>query len=90
MFFGPYAVEQRIWVQLPKGSHIHPMFHVLQPKPILPSYTPVFTELDCPPDLSATTLAPVEMLDHRMVTQDDDTIVQLNIKWDKLLADSAT
>jgi hypothetical protein len=29
-------------------------------------------------------------LDHRMVTQDDDTIVQLNIKWDKLLADSAT
>lgn len=94
-FFGPFAVEQRIGavaykLMLPPNSRIHPVFHVSQLKPFIPSYTPVFSELPRPPNLSATSLMPAAILERRMVKKGNQALVQLKIQWDTLSPEAAT
>jgi hypothetical protein len=94
-FFGPFPVEQRVGtlayrLTLPANSKIHPVFHVSQLKPFTPDYTPVFSELPQPPDLSAVSAQPLEILDHRMVKKGNAAMVQVRIKWSSLPNEAAT
>ena len=81
-FYGPFSVEQKIGslaykLDLPSEALIHPVFHVSQLKPFTPDYTPVFSELPKPPDLTAGDLQPVAILERRMRKKGDAPVVQL-------------
>lgn len=94
-FFGPFTVEQHIGavaykLALPDESCIHPVFHVSQLITFTPDYTPVFGELPRPPDLLASSMTPVAILDRRMVKKGNQSLVQLKIQWDPLAPEAAT
>lgn len=85
-FFGPFKICARIGklaykLELPPDSRIHDVFHVSQLKPFTPNYSPVFSELPRPPDLSSTDNEPEEILERRMVKHGDQAIVQLRVRW---------
>ncbi|XP_073353952.1 uncharacterized protein [Aegilops tauschii subsp. strangulata] len=84
-FFGPFKVDAKIGMLayrliLPPYSRIHNVFHVSQLKPYTPNYTPVFTELPKPPDLSMVEMAPVEILDRCMAKRGNAALVQLQVR----------
>jgi hypothetical protein len=94
-YFGPFPVEHRIGtlayrLTLPENSKIHPVFHVSQLKPFTPDYTSVFSELPQPPDLSAVSAQPLEILDRGMVKKGNAPMVQVRIKWSALPNEAAT
>lgn len=94
-YFVPFTVEQRIGtlaykLKLPADSQIHPVFHVSQLKPFTPDYTPVFSDLPKPPDLSAKDLSPEAILDRRMMKKGDVAVLQIQVKWPSLPASAAT
>jgi hypothetical protein len=94
-FYGPFPVEQRIGtlaykLTLPENSKIHPVFHVSQLKPFTPDYSPVFSDLPRPPDLSALSAQPLEILDRRMVKRGNTSMVQVQVKWSSLPNEAAT
>ena len=71
-FFGPFKVLSKIGaaaykLELPKGSRVHPVFHVSQLKSHGPDHTPVFTVLPKPLDLSVPGVVPEQILDRRLV-----------------------
>jgi hypothetical protein len=94
-FFGPFAVEQRIGavaykLTLPADSRIHPVFRVSQLKAFTPNYSPVFSDLPRPPDLSAVDLVPSAILERRMVKKGSQALVQIKVRWGTLPVDAAT
>lgn len=94
-FFGPFTVEKKIGtlsykLTLPEDSRIHPVFHVSQLKPFTPDYSPVFAELPQPPDLTATEVQPIKILDRRMVKKGNTSMIQVLIKWSSLPQEAAT
>lgn len=94
-FFGPFPIEQKIGslaykLTLPAEARIHPVFHVSQLKPFTPSYTPVFSELPRPPDLTAGDLQPTAILNRRLRKKGNVPVVQLQVLWGNLSSESAT
>jgi hypothetical protein len=94
-YFGPYKVIEKVdpaayRLDLPPEAQIHPVFHVSQLNPFVPKYTPVFDTLPQPLVLDKATLAPVEILDRRMVKKGNTTIVQVLIRWSGMPSSYAT
>jgi hypothetical protein len=94
-FYGPFTVEQKIGnlaykLALPPEARIHPVFHVSQLKPFTPNYTPVFSDLPRPPDLTTVNLRPSAILDRRMRKKGNDSVVQIKVQWGNLSPESAT
>lgn len=94
-YFGPYRVLERIGnatykLELPDNSLIHPIFHISQLKPFTADYSPVFFDLSNLVDLGAHDLAPELILARRLVKKGNQAISQVQVKWNKLLASSAT
>jgi hypothetical protein len=93
-FFGPHRVLDKVgkvayMIDLPRGSLIHPVFHVSQMKPFTPNYTPVFSEMSVLQDFSQEKLAPEALLESRLVKKGNATTPQVSIKWQGL-PDSVT
>lgn len=62
-FFGPYRILEKLGaaaykLELPPGSLIHPVFHILQLKPFTPNSTLVFADITKLQDFSALDLKP--------------------------------
>jgi hypothetical protein len=94
-YFGPFMIVERIGavaykLELPPSAQIHPVFHVSQLKPFTASYTPVFSELPKPPDLSSVTVVPETILQRRMVRAGTTAGVQVLVKWQGLPEGQAT
>lgn len=94
-YYGPYPIVERIGtaaykLQLPEGALIHPVFHVLQLKPQVPNYTPVFSSLPHPVDFSLKDVQPEAIMDRRLVKKGNSAHVQVLIKWTSLPATVAT
>ncbi|XP_073359923.1 uncharacterized protein [Aegilops tauschii subsp. strangulata] len=77
-------------LELPRGSMVHPVFHVSQLKGHVPDHTPVFTTLPVPLDLSAPGVIPEEILDRRLVKKGNASYLQILVKWSSIPAASAT
>ena len=85
-YFGPFKILSKIGqaayrLELPRGSLVHPVFHVSQLKEHVPDQTPVFTTLPAPLDLSDPEIQPEEILDRRLVKKGNATHLQVLIKW---------
>jgi hypothetical protein len=94
-YFGPYKILEKIGgaayrLELPRGSQVHPVFHVSQLKNHVPDHTPVFNTLPVPIDLSAPGVGPEEILDRRLVKKGNASHLQILVKWTKFPAASAT
>lgn len=94
-YFGPFKVEEKIGtlaykLSLPEDARVHPVFHVSQLKPFTPNFGPVFGELPKPPDLTATELNPIAILDRRMRKKGNAPLVQLLVQWSHHPATAAT
>lgn len=94
-FFGPFPVVQKFGslaykLELLAEARIHPVFHVSQLKPFTPDYTPVFSDLPRPPDLTTTDTAPVAILERRMMKKGSVPVVQVLVQWDHHPPDAAT
>lgn len=94
-FFGPFTVLERVGnlayrLKLPPDGRIHPVFHISQLKPFVPSYTPVFSELPKVPDLTTTPLKPIAIQERRMVKKGDAALTQVWVQWSTLPADATT
>lgn len=94
-YYGPYIVLDRIGkvayrLDLPAGSHIHPVFHISQLKPFVADYSPVFSSLPSTTDIEAAAAVPEAILEHRLVKKGAGAIPQVLIKWTKLPAVAAT
>ena len=82
------AVAYRL--ELPLDSRVHPVFHVSQLKPFVPSYTPIFSELPKVPDLTTTPLKPIAIQERRMVKKGNAAIPQIKVQWHGVPAEHAT
>ena len=94
-YFGPYKVLDKVGnaayrLELPRGSQVHPVFHVSQLKGHVPDHTPVFTSLPVPMDLSVPGVVPEEILDRLLVKKKNTAHLQILVKWAPLPAASAT
>jgi hypothetical protein len=94
-YFGPYQVLERIGkaaykLDLLEESQIHHVFHVLQLKPFLPNYSPVFVELPKVADLDKRKIYPEAVLQWRLVKKGSKAIPQALIKWTTLPPEAAT
>lgn len=94
-YFGPFKILDKIGsaayrLELPRGSMVHPVFHVSQLKAHIPDHTPVFTTLPVPLDLSVPGVLPEEILDRRLVKKGNASHLQVLVKWTTIPASSAT
>jgi hypothetical protein len=94
-YYGPYKVLARVGIaayriQLPTDSRIHNVFHVSQLKPFTPNYSPVFSELPAPVDLSSGVFLPMQILERRMVKKGNSAVPQIKVSWSTLPTDCAT
>uniref|UniRef100_A0A453D8N5 Uncharacterized protein n=1 Tax=Aegilops tauschii subsp. strangulata TaxID=200361 RepID=A0A453D8N5_AEGTS len=94
-YFGPYKVLDKIGeaayrLELPRGSQVHPVFHVSQLKGHVPDHTPVFINFPKPLDLSIPGIIPEAVLDRRLVKKGNNSHLQVLIKWDTVPPSSAT
>jgi hypothetical protein len=91
-FFGPYCVLTRIGdvaykIQLPEGSHIHPVFHVSQLKPCRRPDQKVQPVL---PDIDVVHQIPVQVLQRCIHQKDLHTVPQVLVQWSGQPKASAT
>lgn len=82
LFFGPYKILKRIGVvayrvELPDGSHIHPVFHVSQLKPYVGS-------------AGLPTLTPLVVVSSRVALQRGVPETQLLVQWKGLPPEATT
>ncbi|XP_073358271.1 uncharacterized protein [Aegilops tauschii subsp. strangulata] len=94
-FFGRFKILEKVGfaaykLELPKGSQVHPIFHVSQLKSHVPDHTPVFTVLPKPLDLSVPGVTPEEILDRRLVKKGNAAHLQVLIKWSNVPVEAAT
>ena len=85
-YFGPFTVIDKISklaykLELPADNKIHPVFHVSQLKPFTPNYTPIFSELPRPPDLTGYDDKPSEILERCMIKRGNSALVQVKVRW---------
>ncbi|XP_020147059.1 uncharacterized protein [Aegilops tauschii subsp. strangulata] len=83
-FYGPFMVAERngtlaYRLQLPADCRIHPVFHVSQLKPVIPDYTPVFSELPRVLELVTGEAEPMAILERCMMKEGDMPIIQLQV-----------
>lgn len=77
-YFGPFKILTKVGqaayrLELPRGSLVHPVFHVSQLKENIPDQSPVFSTLPAPLDLSDPEIQPEEILEHRLVKKGNAT-----------------
>lgn len=94
-YFGPYKIISKVGnaayrLELPKGSQVHPVFHVSQLKAHIPDHTLVFHNLPVPLDLSLPGVVHEEILDRRLVKKGNAAYLQVLVKWSTVPASSAT
>lgn len=85
-YFGPYSIEECIGgvaycLKLPKGSLIHPVFHVSQLKPFLADHTPVYDSLPTITDLEASAAQMKEIINRRLVKKGNTAVPQVKLTW---------
>jgi len=91
-YFGPFAISRKIGsvayeLVLPSTSRIHPVFHVSQLKPFLPSSCQVSPQL---PSFAADLQVPISILQQRMIQRGKDTITQALVQWSESTPELAT
>lgn len=94
-YYGPYTVIQRIGtvaykLQLPEGSHIHPVFHVsLLEKKISDRYIPS-PELPLTDQDGQFKVYPLQILDRRIIPRNNASVAQVLIHWSNSSPEEAT
>ena len=83
-FYGPFLVIAKVGtvayqLQLPKGSNIHPMFHVSLVKKVMGAQPASFI-LPTLPQAEAPTRESIAMLDRRVIYRQGAPITQVLIK----------
>ena len=94
-YIGPFKILIKIgqaayWLELPRGSMVHPVFHVSQLKEHISDHTPVSSTLPAPLDLSDPAMQPEEIIDSRLVKKGNAAHQQVLVKWTKFPATEAT
>ncbi|EMS64211.1 Ubiquitin carboxyl-terminal hydrolase 8 [Triticum urartu] len=69
---------------------IHSIFHVSQLKPYTPDYTLVFSKLPRTPDLTATPVEPIAILERILVKKGNSSVVQVKVQCSSPAADLAS
>ncbi|KAF7811847.1 Transposon Ty3-G Gag-Pol polyprotein [Senna tora] len=83
-FFGPFLVLKRVGsvaykLQLPKGSRVHPIFHVSLLKRF--HGNPMAVVADIPEDFSMFAKEPERLVDKRIIKKDDKEVAQVLVEW---------
>src|SRR5690242_1109323 len=73
-------------MDLPATSQVHPVFHVSQLKPFVPSYIPAFDKVSKIPDLVRGEVIPLEIVDMRLVKKGNAAVTQILVKWSVFLS----
>jgi hypothetical protein len=94
-YFGPYTILEKVGamaykLELPADAQVHPVFHVSQIKPFVPSNVLVFHKLPKMLDLGQGDLEPVEILDRRLVKKGNAAVTQILLRWSGMSPDCAT
>jgi hypothetical protein len=84
-FYGSYTILEKVGaatykLDLPEGSLIHPMFHILQLKEFTPDYKPVFFESQVQVNFSKEMLQPEAIPERRLVKKGNTVIPQVCVK----------
>jgi len=94
-FYGPFRVLEKIGntaykLLLPDGCQLHPVFHVSQLKQhIGPSVIPS-PELPLIDDKGNIKVAPMAILERRMIPRNNEPVIQWLIQWTNLPKEEAT
>ena len=94
-FYGPFRVLERIGkvaykLLLPEGCQLHPVFHVSQlKKHIGPTAVPS-PELPLIDDKGNIKVAPMSILDRRLIPRNNEPVPQWLIHWTNLPPSEAT
>ena len=94
-YYGPYKILQRVGkvaykLELPADAKIHPVVHVSQLKPHVPSETQVSADLNTVGSDPYCIPWPRKILDRRSVMRGATVVPQLLIQWDHLPPEMAT
>ena len=94
-FYGPYQIEQKIGkvaykLKLPKGSRIHPVFHVSLLKKILGDSNPTTVALPPIADDGEILIQPEAILNTRWIEKGSRFVEENLVKWKQLPNDDAT
>ena len=92
-YFGPYRIEDKIGIvayklALPRGSQIHPIFHVSQLKrKVGPNH---LQRSQLPVQGASPVLEPLAVLDKRMVQRGNRPTTQVLVHWTNSFPEDAT
>ena len=94
-FYGPFPIQQRIGkgaykLQLPPGSRIHPIFHVLLLKKKYGDFPVATTDLTVVDDSNTLVIEPEAILNRRWVKKGSHSIEECLVKWKWLPKDDTT